>query len=421
MVTKRAQIIIRKDYEVPDIVLEKAKEFLKLFKPSESVTGIPLNIYFDKKSEAYYIICHLKGSTIVSKTDLDAVLDPEESEDYKLNRNLYLNTFAYNRMENDAKGGRSFEDIVIEYDTSYRSEVPLKVFGGQHRVKAIEAALKKKVNEKHGLRVYFDLTTEQKFDIATANNTSIAVSNDLLDRMQEDLLGAELRNWCQRVGLLREGSHFADRRSAEGIPTVRIARTIVVNYFIGRGVKEDILHTPVVCKSGPEVDKKYIEIRGNIDWEDARLVLMGKEFADLHKLQRERVLNRDKDSYLEFANKAVHPSIAASWAYAAGYFERERDSQKAHYGLRNAVEAPGDPLNAGALLKARLKGADPDTYRGLGSRISAEEIRRMLEVFSLQATKASKRGINLKLANAAIQTYHAKKAKFDAEKAVEKI
>ena len=74
---------------------------------------------------------------IASKADLDAVLDPDESEDYKLNRELSLDSYAYSVMERDALEGRSFEDIVVEYDTSYRSEKPLKVFGGQHRITAI--------------------------------------------------------------------------------------------------------------------------------------------------------------------------------------------------------------------------------------------------------------------------------------------
>ena len=41
-------------------------------------------------------------------------------------------------MESDALKGRSFEDLVIEYDTSYKADRPLKVFGGQHRIEAIK-------------------------------------------------------------------------------------------------------------------------------------------------------------------------------------------------------------------------------------------------------------------------------------------
>ena len=97
-------------------------------------------------------------------------------------------------LQPDAINGRSFEDIVVEFDPSYRPDKPFKVFGGQHRVTAIGEALKAKRNEQHGVRIYLGLTTEQRLEIAKANNTAIAVANDLLDRMQEEFLGAELRN-----------------------------------------------------------------------------------------------------------------------------------------------------------------------------------------------------------------------------------
>jgi hypothetical protein len=45
----------------------------------------------------------------------------------------------------------------------------------------------------------------------------------------------------------------------------------------------------------------------------------------------------------------------------------------------------------------------------------------MQELFNLQATKASKRGITPRLANAAIQSYEAKKAQLQASKAMKGI
>jgi hypothetical protein len=139
----------------------------------------------------------------------------------------------------------------------------------------------------------------------------------------------------------------------------------------------------------------------------------------LHKLQREIVLNRTEDSYLEFANKCMHPCVAAAWAYTAGMLQRDQGSLANHYALAQVDK--GDPLNAAALLKARLKGMDPDTYRGLGSRISQNELGRMAQMFVLQATRASKRGITLKVANAAIQAFEALRATEAADKATEAI
>ena len=401
-------------------VVTRIQQFLKSFKPLELGVGASLVLLHDEKSKAFYMVCHLDGKTIVSKADLDAVLDPMESEDYKLNRGLYLDTYAYRKMEKDALLGRNFEDLVIEYDTSYRSHVPLKVFGGQHRVRAIAEALRKGVSRHHGVRVYFGLTSEQKLDIAIANNTAIAISNDLLDRMNEQHLGPDLRNWGQSAGILEKDQDFADKRNPEGVPTVRVVRTLLVNFFLGKNSKVDGLHIPIVCSSGPTIDEKYIKIRNEIDWKDRSLHRLGQEFAELHKLQRERVLGRKKDSFIEFANKVTHPCTTAAWSYATGYLEGHFPDKLANHFALIEIE-DGDPLNAKALSSARLKGVDPDTYRGLGARINSTELGRMLQVFLLQATRAKYRGITKKLANAAIKSFEAKKRTEDAEKALSRL
>lgn len=412
--------LIPEGFDPEPNVTENLREFLKIFKTFEENNGIKLLLLCDKRSNAFYLNCHLDSKVLASKTDSEAVLDPTESEDYKLNREVYTDNYAYRLMESDALKGRSFEDLVVEYDTSYRPDRPFKVFGGQHRILAIMEAIKKNVSVVHGIRVYFGLSIEQKVNIAMANNTSIAVSNDLLDRMQEDLLGANLRNWCQAVGLLDEGQNFVDRRSPEGIPTVRIARTLLVNFCLGKDSKEDNFHVPIVCSSGPGIDEHYKNLRVNIDWLDKALQKMGFQFTRFHKLQRERVLGRDTDKYIEFANKAIHPCVAASWSYAAGFLQHDIKVLNNHYALAD-LTPPGDPLNAKALLNARLKGVDPDTYRGLGARINNAELGRMLEVFLLQATRATQRGITQKLANAAIKSYEAKKAMREADKALKGI
>ncbi|HEU0074200.1 MAG TPA: hypothetical protein VFS30_09325 [Dehalococcoidia bacterium] len=384
----------------------------------ERTMQVPLTLWHDEKSDAFYTACHLTGKTLVALADLEAVLDPQESEDYKLNRELYTDNYAYRLMESDAKNGRSFEDIVAEFDESYRPKSPLKIFGGQHRIRAIREAVTEKGGRPHGVRVYLGLSVEQKVDIATANNTSIAISNDLLDRMQEELLGTQLRDWSQKVGLLEADQGFADRRDSAGKPTVRIARTLVVNFHEGQKHQQGIPE-PYVCSSGPRKDEQYEALRPSIKWNDPKFVQAGKEFTRLHQAQREAVLTRDNNSYLEFANKCMHPSVAAAWAYVAGMLQGDPQALSNHYAL-GGIEK-GDPVNASALSKARLKGVDPDTYRGLGARINANELGRMVQLFHLQATKASKRGISSTLANAAIQTYEALRATDAAAKATKGI
>lgn len=404
-------------------VTEKFDAFQAGFTTEEKSLGKEIILFQDKCSGAYYTTAHVKANFLVKAADLEAVLDPTDSEEYKLNRDIYTDNYAYQVMREDASKGRRFEDIVMEFDTSYRSTKPLKVFGGQHRVTAIQEALKAGQDEYHGLRVYFCLTEEQRLDVAKTNNTAIAVPNDLLDRMQEDFVGNELRTWCQAVGLLEASQNFADKRNALGLPTVRVARTFITNFQLGKGKSLDSLQSPIVCQSGPEMDQHYAKVRGTINWTDPALLTAGREFVRLHKLQRDRVNGRKTDAYAEYANKTIHPSIVAAWAFAAGMFQGHPSLLAKHFEIPVSVSSKkdADPLAAADLSKARLKGGDPDNYRGLGARIGASELGRMLEVFVLHATKATKVGINLKLANTAIQSYEAKKQVHAAQNAIKGI
>lgn len=415
----KEHFIIPKGISPTTTIKKKVDSFLADFEPYECKNGAKILLYFDKKSSAYYLICHIDANTLIKNCDLEASLEgSDEDEVYKLNRDITEDQSAFKTMEQDALNGRSFEDMVVEYDKSYRPQKPLKVYGGQHRLRAIEKA-KDVSGVFHGIRVYFDLSREQKVEIATVNNTSIAVPNDLLDRMREQLLGSQLRDWCQSVGLLEKGEDFADRKSPD-MPTVRIARTLLVNFYRGLNSKETDFHQPIVCKSGG-IDEDYLEVRKSINWSDIRLEDMGKQFARLHKVQKETVTARETDNYAEFARKAISLSVVASWAYAAGFFQSNHEYLKTHYAIPDSVSPPNDPLNAKALSSAKHKIVDPETYRGLGTRSSPAELGRMLEVFLVLAVKATKKQITKELANVAIQSYEAKKASYAAEKAFGRI
>ncbi len=414
-------VIIKSDLKPNKSIVKAIDDFFRVFQPDECEMGTNLTLHFDEKSQAYYVTCHLTGEVLVRNCDLEASLDAgEEDEIYKLNRDITEDQAAFKQMEADALKGRSFEDLVLEFDTSYRAEKPLKVYGGQHRIRAITKAGKIKTSILHGVRVYFGLSRNQKVEIASINNTSIAVPNDLLDRMREQLLGSELRDWCQSVGLLDKGTDFSDRRSPD-MPTVRIARTLLVNYYLGIEAKKlEDFQQPTLCKSGG-LDEEYLEVRKKINWDAKALMEMGKQFARLRKQQKETVEARQDDKNAEFARKALSLSVVAAWAYASGLFQRDEQLLKIHYSVPDSVKPPEDPLNAKALSQARLKGTDPDTYRGLGTRSSPSELGRMLEVFIVFATKATKKIITKDLANAAIQSYEAKRAVHEADRVLGRI
>lgn len=396
------------------------KDFFSVFTPLEVEFGGKPILIEDLKSNAFYLTCHLRADVFVNKADFQASInDADDEELYKLNRDVTENESAFLTMVSDAKSERTFEDIVVEFDTSYRDEVPLKIYGGQHRIKAIQAAVETHPKTPHGFRIYLGLTRDQKVEIATINNTSIAVSTDLLDRMREQLIGTELRDLFQKAGLLEEGQDFSDRKDPL-IPTVRIARTFVVNFWQGRNAASDSFHQPIVCKAGG-MDSEYAQVREKIDWNNADLVEAATRFSELNRIQREKIEGRERDKSGEFARKALSLAVVAGWSYAAGLFSVDPLKKASLYALTENLGKNEDPLNAKALSQARLKGIDPDTYRGLGARISADELGRMLEVFVVVVEKATEKKITSQLAVAAIQSFEAKKATHKAAESFAKI
>lgn len=401
-------------------IIELTENFFRDFNPLEVQNGTKALLIYDERSKSFYIPCHIMASEFCELMDFNATIDgSDEDELYKLNRDITENEGAFSTMVLDAKAGRTFEDIVVEYDKSYNPELPLKIYGGQHRIKAIQAAVTTKPAIYHGFRVYFGLSRDQKVEIATINNTSITVSNDLLDRMKEQLLGPELREFCQIVGLLSSGQDFSDKKDST-TPTVRVARTFIVNYWKGRNANISDFHTPVVCRSGG-IDEDYNTTRQSINWSEPGFIEAGKNFAQLHQTQRSKVTSRKSDNYAQFASKTLSLAVVSSWSYAAGLYSTNRTSLAILYNLINNLGQNEDPLNAKALSEARLKGIDPDTYRGLGARIGPDELGRMLEVFLVLVEKATEKKISKNLANAAIQSYEAKKATNNAAKSLSKI
>jgi hypothetical protein len=174
--------------------------FVAKFAPLENASVMLLT---DNRTGALYCECHIKGSLIVSLGTTDVPPDPDEQSEYRANREIVENAPAFARMIEDAKLGRSFSNIVAEYSTEYDEEHPLKIIGGQHRYQAIKTAFEESKDEHHGVKVYFDLTMDQRLDVQLISNTNIAISGDLFDRMHETVMGPELRNWCSPTGLRR--------------------------------------------------------------------------------------------------------------------------------------------------------------------------------------------------------------------------
>jgi hypothetical protein len=235
--------------------------------------------------------------------------------------------------------------------------------------------------------------------------------------MYETVSGPQLRDWCQKVGLLLEGQDFADKR-ARGEPiSVRAARTFILNYYAGRAVEpkkfDQTKTVPNIAKTGGDVPE-WTQLRKEHPqlWSDAKLVEAGKEFGLLAIAQRDCFL-REKGKgpvNVDYAEKALNYAVLSAWAYVAGMLHANKVRLDRHYGLRK--QKGRDPLNADTLAKGRHK-SDPENYRGLGYRTDPKERGRFVEVFYEQTEKGE--GITKKLIDLAIAKYHAKQAMLEVK------
>ena len=217
-------------------VEEVVAQFAQTFEPSEN----NLYVFADSRTAALFCECHISAKKLVDFSTIDVPLDPDEQSEYRANRDVAEDSTAFEVMRSDAKAGRTFSNIVCEYDITYDEDHPLKVIGGQHRFIAIKDALDdSEINENHGVKAYFRLDMDQRLDVQVISNINISVSPDLYDRLQETASGPELRDWCQKVGLLEKGKDFSAKREPNKPITVRTVRSFILNYYKGQGVSTD--------------------------------------------------------------------------------------------------------------------------------------------------------------------------------------
>jgi hypothetical protein len=389
----------------------------------ESIRKVPFILLQDGKSLGYYIECHIQASIATPLIDNDAVLDPDEQEQFRLQRELQPDNPAFIRMCVDAIANRQFSDILAELDYNYRPEKPLKILGGQHRIEAIKRALENsQVSRYHGFRIFFGLSVDQRNEIAQIANTNIAISTDLIDRMQETVRGPQLRQFCHKTGLLQQNEDFADRKNPEGKVTVRLARTFVVNFFEGQKNKNKDLdgQTPIpyVCKSGQD-DPKYLALVNKNIWTDPNFIIAGRSFADLHRKQMNVAAHDPELNKSEFRNKAISMAILSGWALAAGLLQADMVALEKLYQLPKH-SGDKDPLAAKAMSESSHP-KDPKTYRGLGARYTEEDKGRVVELFLQYAHSTTQKRVSKTLIESAIMSYEAKVSTIKAKKLKEKV
>ena len=270
----------------------------------------------------------------------------------------------------------------------------MKVWGGQHRSKAIQDAFtKRKVSRYHGFRVYFCLSKEQRSELALISNTNIKVSNDLFDRqLEETLVGPYLREWCVKVGLLKQDEDFPDVGSKSEKITTQGARTFIVNFYKGKEKSQSInpekidynVYEPYLCSSGIVLDIEYqklIELLRNKLWTEVALIQAGQAFANLHNAQYDAI-KKSKLNRKGFRIKALTPAIISSWSYIAGLLQSDSNQSRRdnHLAIPQLARGAIDPLNSIEMSTFKHDQL-PKTYRGLGTRSDVKERQRLAQVF----------------------------------------
>jgi hypothetical protein len=397
-----------------DEVYKKVESFLEEVKTLEVAKKSPIIIYQDGKSKGYYIKSGILAELACPLLDLNAKLNPSDAESFRANRELLIEHNTYKRMVSDAREGREFNDIIVEYTKDYAPEKPMKIWGGQHRVKAIQDANRDTgISRYHGFKIFFSLSKQQRTEIALISNTNIAVSNDLFDRLQEEtLVGLKLRTWCYQVALLKKDDDFPDLGSRAEKITVKLARTFVTNFYKGKEKVDELkdkdldknIYEPHLCESGVNLDSEYeriINIYGTGLCQDTTLLNSGKAFAALHSTQYNAVKEgKGVANRKGFRNKAMTESVISAWAYVSGLLQNNHTRLQNHYSIPKTNKAIPDPLNAKDMSTFRHDSDDP-TYRGLGTRSAIKDRQRMAQLFLARSLEKD-RVIDKSLMNKAV-------------------
>jgi len=383
----------------------------------EKARNMPVYIFQDGVKKSYYIRCTVTGKTMTGLISLDARLNPESGETFRDNREILETHNTFLRMRADAANEREFNDLIAEYITSYLPDKPLKIWGGQHRSRAIiDAYQEKKVSRYHGFRVYFCLSKEQRTELALISNTSMSVSNDLFDRqLEETYMGPYLRRWCTKVGLLKQGEDFPDVGSHADKITTQGARSFIVNYFKGKQAGQQVIdveldrnvYEPYLCQTGIFLDEEYRQLTekmGSNLWTDKGLIEAARAFAKLHKAQYEAI-KKSKINFKVFRMKAMVPSVLTAWSYVTGLLQAHPSRLAVHLTVPQPPKGVPDPLNAEEMSQFRYY-QDIETYRGLGTRAIMKDRQRMAQVF-LARSIDPEATLDKKLLNQAVNQFAA--------------
>jgi hypothetical protein len=98
---------------------ELLREFCRELEPFEATRQRDLCVFEDARTGAHYCECHIPANKLIEFSTTDVPLDPDEQSEYRANRDIVEDAYAFKIMRDDAKQGRTFSNIVAEYTKEY--------------------------------------------------------------------------------------------------------------------------------------------------------------------------------------------------------------------------------------------------------------------------------------------------------------
>src|SRR5208337_4268665 len=136
--------------------------------------------------------------------------------EYRANREVVADHIAFTSMKEDGIKRRSFSNIVAEFTTEFDEATALKIIGGQHRFESIKEALNGGIDELHGIKVYFGLTSEQRLDAQLISNTVIAVPRIFTIACRRQCMARTFAIGVKKSGYWRKDRTFRKSGSSGG-------------------------------------------------------------------------------------------------------------------------------------------------------------------------------------------------------------
>ena len=110
----------------PDWIQPLLKDAGGTLRPFEVENDQAICVFADDRTGAWFCEVHIWAQALVDHSTIDVPLDPEAQPDYRANREIVEDAYAFKTMKEDAKFGRAFSNIVAEFTRDVDPQHPSK-------------------------------------------------------------------------------------------------------------------------------------------------------------------------------------------------------------------------------------------------------------------------------------------------------